>query len=148
MTSQTPISDGLFTWPADRPQLIGACCAACGVTTFPRQSGCPRCAGQQMVDVLLPRTGSLWTFTTQEFLPKKPYAGSETAQEFIPFAVGYVQLGDQVRVETRLTEASVDRLKIGMPMELVVVPLAQAANGDQLVTFAFQPADVTGSEAA
>ena len=26
MTASTPIADGLFTWPADEPQLIGGKC--------------------------------------------------------------------------------------------------------------------------
>ena len=31
-----------------------------------------------MAEHLLPRRGTLWTWTTQEFLPKEPYAGGET----------------------------------------------------------------------
>src|SRR5438128_1753640 len=106
--SRIPVADGLFTWPSDEPQLIGARCNRCAVTTFPRQEGCPKCAGEDMEQVLLPREGTLWTFTTQEFLPKSPpYAGDETADTFRPYGVGYVQLGDEVKVEGRLTESDV-----------------------------------------
>ena len=41
---------------------------------------------------LLPRRGRIWTWTTQEFLPKEPYAGGETAENFKPFGVALVQL--------------------------------------------------------
>jgi uncharacterized OB-fold protein len=140
--TQVPVAEGLFTWPADEPQLIGSRCADCAVTTFPRQDGCPKCAGSTMQDVLLPRRGTLWTFTTQEFLPKSPpYAGDETAETFVPYGVGYVQLGDEVKVEGRLTESDVSRLQIGMPMELTFVPLRRTAEGDEVVTFAFSPVD-------
>lgn len=138
--SATPVADGLFTWPSDEPQLIGSTCAACGVTTFPAQDACPRCAAEQMDETLLPRRGTLWTFTTQEFLPKNPpYAGEETAAEFVPYGVGYVKLGEQVKVETRLTEADPTRLQIGMEMELVVIPARLDAEGRKMVTFAFRP---------
>jgi hypothetical protein len=43
-----------------------------------------------------------------------------------------------VRVEARLTEANPERLRIGMPMELVLVP---APGGNGAVTFAFRPAE-------
>jgi uncharacterized OB-fold protein len=89
---------------------------------------------------LLPRRGTLWTFTTQEFLPKEPYAGGETAETFRPYGVGIVELGDEVRVEARLTEADPAVLKIGMDMELVVVPFRADADGTEIVTYAFRPA--------
>ena len=52
--------------------------------------------------------------------------------------VGYVELPGEVRVEARLTEADPERLRIGMPMELVLIP-APAGNG--AVTYAFTPAE-------
>jgi len=140
MTTSVPVAEGLFTWPSEEPQLIGAKCADCGVTTFPRQATCPRCPSEHMEDVLLPRRGTLWTFTTQEFLPKNPpYAGTETAEEFEPYGVGYVELPGEVKVETRLTTADVDSLQIGMEMELVVLPYRRAADGSDVLTFAFRP---------
>jgi uncharacterized protein len=140
VTTQVPVAESLFTWPSDDPQLIGAKCADCGVTTFPRQRTCPRCPSEQMDEVLLPKRGTLWTFTTQEFLPKNPpYAGEETAAEFRPYAVGYVELPGEVKVETRLTETDPARLAIGMEMELVVVPFGRGSGDSEVVTFAFRP---------
>ena len=132
----SPLADGLFTWPSDDPQLIGSRCTACGATTFPRQSSCPRCAGADMAERLLPRRGTLWTFTVQGFRPKAPYVGPEP---FEPFGVGYIELPGEVLVEARLTESDPDRLSIGGEMELVVVPFGSASTGEDLVTFAFRP---------
>jgi len=101
---QIAIDEGLFTWPSDDPALIGSRCA-CGVTTFPSQSNCPRC-GDEMTTVELPRRGSLWTFTTQGFRPKGPpegfYLGPESDEDFVPYSLGYVELPDACKVETRL----------------------------------------------
>ncbi|MFC5754473.1 Zn-ribbon domain-containing OB-fold protein, partial [Actinomadura rugatobispora] len=47
--------------------MIGGRCGRCEATTFPMQSSCPRCGDTGMGRVLLPRTGTLWTWTTQEF---------------------------------------------------------------------------------
>jgi uncharacterized OB-fold protein len=138
---QIPVADGLFTWPSDAPQLIGGRCTTCGTVTFPRQLGCPRCTGSDIVEELLPRRGRLWTWTIQGFLPKNPpYAGPETAKTFVPYGVGYVELGDTVKVESRLTTADPDKLRIGMEMELVVIPFTHDADGRDVMMFAFAPA--------
>ena len=35
--ASVPVAEGVFTWPADEPQLIGSRCTACGIVTFPTQ---------------------------------------------------------------------------------------------------------------
>ena len=81
--------------------------------------------------------GRLWAWTTQGFPPPTPYSGP-TGPAFVPFGVGYVELGD-VKVEARLTEADPDALRTGMDMELVVVPFRTDDDGNEVVTFAFRP---------
>jgi uncharacterized protein len=127
------------TWPQENPQLIGARCGACGATTWPKQDHCPRCSGPNMTELLLPRRGTLVAWTTQGFLPKQPYAGGETAETFTPFGIGLVQLGDDVRVEVRLTESDPAKLAFGMDVELVFVPFYTDEDGTEIVIWAFQP---------
>ena len=137
--AQVPVAEGLFTWPADEPQLIGSRCRECGIITFPTQDSCPRCASTDMEQQLLARRGRLWAWTTQDFPhPAPPYAGP-TGKEFVPFGVGYVELPGEVKVETRLTESDADALEIGMEMELAVVPFRTDEDGNEVVTFAFRP---------
>jgi uncharacterized OB-fold protein len=140
-SGQVAVADRLFTWPADEPRLIGGRCAACGQVGFPVSAGCERCGGTEVTDTLLPERGTLWTFTTQNFRPPSPpYDGSDTAENFRPFAVGYVDLGGEVMVEARLTERDPARLTIGQQMRLVIVPYATRADGTEVMTFAFAPA--------
>jgi uncharacterized OB-fold protein len=141
MPSSLPIAEGLFTWPAEEPQLIGSSCRQCATTTFPRQESCPRCTGVDVEERLLPRQGTLWTFTVQGFRPKSPYTGPE---EFAPYGVGYVELAGQVMVESRLTDNDPAALAIGMPMELVVVPFSVDEDGNDIVTFAFRRTSENG----
>ena len=70
--------------------------------------------------------------------PKSPPYAVEPGEDFEPYAVGYVELPGEVRVEARLTEADPARLRIGMPMELTLIP----APGDAgTTTFAFRPVE-------
>jgi uncharacterized protein len=123
--TQVPVADGLFTWPTDEPQLLGARCSACGMVTFPFQESCPRC-------------GRLWAWTTQSFPPPSPPWAGATGADFEPFGIGYVDLGD-VKVESHLTTADPDVLRDGMEMELRIVPFRTDDDGNEVVTFAFAP---------
>lgn len=76
----------------------------------------------------------------QGFPPKAPpYAGDADPKTFVPFGVGYVELPGQVKVEARLTEADPAKLRIGMEMEMVIIPLHVDEIGQEVVTFAFAP---------
>ena len=57
----------------------------------------------------------------------------------MPFGVGLVELGDVIRVEGRLTENDPVKLEFGQQVELTMVPFASDANGNEIVTFGFQP---------
>lgn len=144
--AQVPIAEGVFTWPSESPQLIGSRCTACGIVTFPSQDSCPRCASTEMEEHLLPRTGRLWAWTTQAFPPPSPPYAGPSGKEFVPFGVGYVALGDEVKVETRLTETDPDALVPGSEMELAIVPFRSGGGDDgtdEVVTFAFRPVGTT-----
>ena len=106
----------------------------------------PRCGSVEMARHLLPRAGTLWTFTTQDFMPKEPYASGETMETFRPYGVGLVQLGDEVKVESRLTEADPDVLRIGMDLRLVIVPFRTDPDGTQVMTYAFEPVPGAATE--
>ena len=137
--ARTPVADGIFTWPADQPQLIGSRCTACGIVTFPAQDSCPRCAATAMAEQLLARRGRLWAWTIQHFPPPSPPYAGPTGDAFVPYGVGYVELPGEVKVETRLTEADPDALRAGMEMELVIVPFRTDDDGNEVVTYAFGP---------
>ena len=82
--------------------------------------------------------GELWSWTIQCFAPKAPPYLPGGVEEFEPYGVGYVELPGEVRVEARLTESDPERLRIGMAMELTLIPVPGAADK---VTFAFRPVE-------
>ena len=137
MTQQKPLHEGLYTWPSAKPQLLGSRCKNCGETAFPAQDDCRSCSGRATEIVEIGDRGTLWTWTIQTFMPKEPYLSDETEATFRPYGVGYVEMSGGVRVESRLEQNTREQLKIGMPMQLKVVPFRTDDNGDQLMTFVF-----------
>jgi uncharacterized OB-fold protein len=128
----SPVAEGLFTQPPEPLRLIGSRCRRCGAIAFPRQRSCPRCTCVEVEDHLLASRGSLWTWTIQCFAPKPPYLPPDG--DFEPYAVGYVELPDELRVEARLTEIDPGELRIDMPMELTLLEIPGGR-----VTYAFRP---------
>jgi len=152
--SVKPITEGLFTVADGLVRLIGSQCARCGTVAFPRQFSCPKCTSVEVSERLLARRGTLWSWTIQCFPPKSPPYAVDDPDTFEPYGVGYVELPGEVRVEARLTEADPDRLRIGMPMELTLVPAPGGAGGGcqggrppvastarGVVTYAFRPVE-------
>ena len=64
----------------------------------------------------------------------------EVLEEKAQSSTKVVQLGDEVRVEGRLTESDPAKLRIGMDVELAVVPFRTEADGTDVMVFAFAPA--------
>jgi len=126
MSALVPVAPGLWTDEAE-PRLIGGRRAS-GEIIFPVPDGD---AAALVEPVALSRKGTLWSWTTQGFEPKEPYSGP---QPFQPFLIGYVELPGEVIVETRIVDADVADLAIGMPMEFAVVPFDASRS-----TYAFRP---------
>lgn len=104
-----------MTTPA--PQLTGSRCGRCDNVAFPPATGCQRCGAEAMVVVPLGRAGIVWGHTVQRFAPKSPpYV--PPVEGFAPFAVGYVELPDGVKVEAVLEAADFDAL-VGAEVTLV-----------------------------
>jgi uncharacterized OB-fold protein len=137
--AQRPIGPDVFTWGADEPHLLGSQCPSCRTVVFPVQHGCPRCGEPGMERTELSTRGTLWTWTTQDFLPKSPYAGPETEADFAGYLVGYVELPEGVRVVTRLVEVDRADVEIGMELELVLFPFTVDADGTEVVAYGFRP---------
>lgn len=134
MNALAPIDAQL--WSADQhPHLMGGKLPS-GEIIFPMPQGD---AAKEVEPYKLARHGKLWSWTSQDFLPKDPYEGpgsgeNEGPPDFQPFLIGYVELPGEVIVESRIVDATLDDLELGMPMEFCIVPF-----NDTHTTFAFRP---------
>jgi uncharacterized protein len=138
--TREPIADDLFTWPDSDPALIGGRCDECGKFTFPLREGCPYCGATAVRRHLLDREGTLWTWTSQGFLPKAPFSGQFVDPEnFEPWYVGLIEIPGQVRVEGLLVNCRAEDLDFGRPMRLAIIPFRRKEPDVEVVTFAFEP---------
>ena len=125
-SSLQPIAPNLWSEEPE-PQLLGGRDSN-GKIFFP----IPEDESAKDVEVVkLSRTGTLWSYTKQEFQPKPPYDGPE---DFEPFLVGFIELPGEIIVESHIVETSLEQLKLGMKMELVIT-----AFDDSRSMFAFRP---------
>lgn len=128
--SLQPIAPNLWT-EGSNPQLIGGRDTK-GKIVFPMPEGD---AGEGVEIVKLSRTGTLWSYTRQEFQPKSPYDGPE---DFVPFLVGFIELPGEIIVESHIVETELDQLKLGMDMELVITAFDETRS-----MFAFRPTSLS-----
>ena len=125
------VREGLFDWPSEKPSLIGNRCKLCGKVFFPRRFICPDCFEEGTLQVVhLGRRGKLYTFCILERGP----LGFDA-----PYAVGYIDLPEGLRIYSILTETSTERLKIGMEMELVIEKIRIDSEGNEIIGYKFKP---------
>ena len=135
--AQRLVAERLMTGTGRDARLLGTRCNSCGTVTFPEQASCPACTALDTCSHVLAESGPLWSFTVQAFEPKAPYR--RPAVGFSPYGVGYVNLGNEILVEGRLTVADAGSLRIGMEMRVHSEVFAREADGTDLVTYAFSP---------
>ena len=118
-----PIWDGLMGLDDEGPHLVGGSCTACGFVTLGVREICPECwAGGAMEEVPIGRSGRLYTYTVIHQLPPGYDA---------PFAVGYVDLEDGIRVFAHI-ENRPEGLVVDRRLRLTLAPLRRNADGDWL----------------
>ncbi len=129
-----PLLKGLVSLPAtpgEKAHLIGCKCRSCNEYFFPKRSICPNSFKEETMDVCqLSRKGKLYAYTIAR---RAPY-GFEA-----PYAVGYVDLPEKLRIFCRFSEDSLNTLRIGMEVELEVGPLRKDENGVAILGFKFRP---------
>jgi uncharacterized OB-fold protein len=137
MNEGTAIAEGLFTVANGQPHLIGSECAGCGTRYFPQAAGCrnPRCGDKRIAPKLLPSTGALVSYTIQRYQPPPLFRMDDWA----PYAIGLVDLGEGVEVMGMLTRVEEDAIAIGMAVELVLEPLFTDAERGPVLTYKFAP---------
>lgn len=110
--------------------LQGSRCSGCSVSVYPADDACPRCGGPAD-PAALSGAGTLWTWTVQRYAPKSPPYQAPPGG-FVPFALGYVELPEGVRVAAVLDVDDLGEVRIGMPLTVTAgegVPRARPTTG-------------------
>jgi hypothetical protein len=106
-------------------------CARCGRTDWPPRAFCPACTSDAYEWVDLPREGRVHGFTVQETGIPAGFAR--------PLVFAVVELAG-LRLFARLVEvADISRLRVGMPVRLAPVRVADGPRGEARRLLAFAP---------
>lgn len=114
--------------------LVGQKCTRCGMIAYPRKRVCPRCFSDGLDEYLLSKHGTLHTFTTT-------YLGSPSLPT--PYTMGFLDLPEGIKLMgmIRVEQPAETRLKVGMPMEVVLDRLRTDAGGEDIYCYMFAPAE-------
>ncbi|MBU0462013.1 MAG: OB-fold domain-containing protein [Proteobacteria bacterium] len=123
-TDLSPVVPGLFSLPPyDKkpPSLLGAFCPDCNRYYFPRPKYCPRCLAPAS-QIPLKSNGTIYSYTVVRI---KPPFGLPS-----PYSVIYVDLTEvDLRVFGLFDPEAIDRLRIGLDVELAAGPLGINSQG-------------------
>lgn len=130
------VANNLFIGEGEATRLLAGRRRTDGKLLFPYPSG-PEAENYDLFE--LASEGTLWSWTVQRFRPKPPFDGRGGEHDFLPYAVGYIELPGQLIIESRIVVDRFDRLKIGLPMRITTESYAETAGGEAVLTYAFTP---------
>jgi len=135
-----PLREGLWisaASPEGKPRLLGSRCQACGEIFFPRREQylCSYCQSCKFEEIQLSLHGKIHSYTVVMQRPPVYYHGE------VPYAIGYVELPEGIRVETLFSVEDPESLRVGMEVELVIEKLHQTEEGSEILTYKFKPLD-------
>jgi len=138
--SRVPAVDGWFTID-DEPHLIGTRCGDTGSIFFPPERNSSRAPGHldaTLTDVPLSTRGRLWSYTNAGYQPPAPFVPQ--SDPYIPFCIAAVELeAEQIVILGQCPAGvTVDDLKVGMAMELVIDTLDRTEDSE-LLMWKWQP---------
>jgi len=131
--SFNPLIFQLNAPPDEQPHLLGSRCGACGAFFFPQQALCTQCFAEgSLKEHPLSHRGALYSFTIveRESLAPKGFK--------VPYAYGYVDLPEGVRVLAKIVGWKPETLKTGAPVELIAEEIRENPSGEKVIAFHFR----------
>ena len=132
---QVPLREGLFQLPSspgEKGFLIGSKCRSCGEVFFPRRFYCANCTSADMEETPLSTRGRLETFTISRGVPPGSIMQA-------PYGIGQIRLPEGALVTTVFADCDLEKLDIGMDMELVIEKVKEDEEGNDVMAFKFKP---------
>lgn len=134
-----PVKEGIFTsplLPLGEVRLAGNKCRSCGAVMLGKRVGCKNCASRNLEDIIFSRKGKVYTFSIARYAPLPPF---KAADPYVPFPVAWVELPEGIRILTALTDCDVEKVEIGMEVELVVDKIYEDKEGRGVIAYKFKP---------
>lgn len=111
-------------------RLLGSRCPECGACFFPSRRVCSRCLTEGLEPAPLSTRGTVHSCTVVH----------QAAPGFeVPYALGYVDLPEGVRVLGQITGIAPGEARIGMEVELSIEPFGENDEGQEVIGYRFRP---------
>ena len=113
--------------------LLGAHCRDCGIYVFGPATFCQACTSSDLETVELGKQGVLYSYTVVR-VPPQGWPGQ------IPYFLGQIELREGPQVLAEVIDCLEADLKIGMPVELALVPVKAPEGDTEKVVYKWRPA--------
>lgn len=135
---QIPVRKDLWRIPDEvegNARLIGSKCLRCGELFFPKKDNgiCTYCQSEELEEILLSTRGKVYSYTVVMQRPPVYYKGE------VPYAIGFVELPEGIRIETLFSGCDFESLKTGMDMEMAIEPLGKNEKDEDILVYSFRP---------
>ena len=158
---RVPAVEGWFTVPPldDSPddgrgipgvRLIGTRCTDSGTYFFPPErvmSRAPGFADSELVEVELSTSGRLWSYTDAQYQPPEPFVAATDPYEPVCLAAVELEREQLVVLGQVIRGVTVDDLRVGMEMELVLDTLSEDDEVEYVV-WKWRPVEGASEEGA
>lgn len=131
-----PIKKDLWRQKEGALLLLASQCLSCEEVFFPRKEAgaiCSHCQSRELQQIDVEGKGTITSFTVSY---QQPAGGFY--QGPVPYAFGFVKLKD-LKVETLFTGCDLEDLEVGMDVEMVLEKLSEDEEGNEIITYKFQP---------
>ena len=147
--TRVPAVEGLFTEVDGVAHLVGAKVPDRESYFFPAHlagmaGGDPAAVGADLEEVLLSRTGAVWSYTTSSYAPPPPFIAHTDPYEPITIAAVRLEREQMVVLGQCVQGVLPDDLEIGMEMELVIDVLHEDDDHEYTV-WKWRPSDAAGA---
>jgi len=129
--TKVPFKDGLFEVGASGGSLIGSRCRQCGQILFPRRDTCLNCRGDDTENIGLAPKGKLYSYTIV-YMPSEHFPS--------PYAVGWIEMEQGLRVFSQLRGWQDTALKTNMDMDLSIETLWEEEDRE-MIGYVFRPSE-------
>ena len=94
---------------------------------------CGHCQSSELEEVELSRNAKIYSYSVVTQRPPVYYKGE------VPYALGFVELPEGIRIETLFTGCDPDSLRVGMDVEMVIEKLHEEEDGTEVMAYKFRP---------
>ena len=116
--------------------LVGFRCGECGTCVFGPATFCQACTSGNLQSIDLSVRGTLYSYT----IVRVPSAGWPGP---VPYILGQIELPEGPQILAEVIDCGEDELKMGMDVELALVPVKVPGDDAEKVVYKWRPGRVT-----